>query len=275
MNTSQLTITQLASTINAHTGKADQYADKAEQHYKAAGIHLIEAKQRIANGEYEGGFVAFLKNECKGLSSSRAYELIAIGNGSTTLAAQREAKAASMKKSREAVRHVVDSKAPEADTEMSEGDRLVAKGQAAWRRIPAGEASIRENVKFLGVDLLDAYKADPKEFDNWKALNGMQGITPDMTRDLIFYGRHADTLEQLRVQLADPFEARKAYNAACMEVDIELDPMFMADIDAEIEADKKRQVSPEQKVFVEIIEVCQGKTLAQLQKMLKAVNKVL
>lgn len=108
-NASQLSITQLASTINAHTGKAENYTDKAEQHFKSAGLHLIEAKKRIAAGEYEGGFVKFLGDECKALSSSRAYELIAIANGTKTVESVRADKAASMVRSRKAVRHVVET----------------------------------------------------------------------------------------------------------------------------------------------------------------------
>ena len=39
-------------------------ADKQEQHYKSAGLHLIEAKQRIEAGEYDGSFSKFITQEC-------------------------------------------------------------------------------------------------------------------------------------------------------------------------------------------------------------------
>ena len=133
-NTSQLTITQLASTINAHTGKAEHYADKAEQHYKAAGLHLIEAKKRIAAGEYEGGFVKFLKDECKALSSSRAYELIAIANGTRALSVMRKATAARVQQSRDALRYVAESSQsqPVPDAAI---DPKIRAGMDAWKRI--------------------------------------------------------------------------------------------------------------------------------------------
>lgn len=99
-NASQLTLTQLASTINAHGDKASRYLDKAEQHYKAQGIHLKEAKERIAAGEYEGGFAKYLSDECKSLSQSRAYELIAIADGTKTLDDIRQRAREGMKRSR-------------------------------------------------------------------------------------------------------------------------------------------------------------------------------
>ena len=85
MNTSGLPITQLGSTIKSHLGIAGKYEGKAEEHYKSAGIHILEAKARITSGEYEGKFGAFLLHECGDLSSSRAYELIAVANGTKTV----------------------------------------------------------------------------------------------------------------------------------------------------------------------------------------------
>jgi hypothetical protein len=68
--------------INPQAVKA--WADKAHEHRMAAGLHLIEAKARIAAGEYGGNFTEFLAAECNDLSASRAYELIAIASGKTT-----------------------------------------------------------------------------------------------------------------------------------------------------------------------------------------------
>ena len=45
---SGLPITQLGSTIKSHLGIAEKYEGKADEHYKSAGIHLLEAKARIA-----------------------------------------------------------------------------------------------------------------------------------------------------------------------------------------------------------------------------------
>lgn len=104
MSASSLPITQLGSTIKAHITTAEKYADKQEQHYKAAGLHLIEAKQRIEAGEYDGSFSKFITQECNCLSSSRAYELISIANGTKTVTGIREEVAGRVRKSRAAAR---------------------------------------------------------------------------------------------------------------------------------------------------------------------------
>ena len=46
---------------------------------------MLEAKARVAAGEYEGKFGKFLLFGCKDLSSSRAYELMAIAQGTKTV----------------------------------------------------------------------------------------------------------------------------------------------------------------------------------------------
>ena len=102
MGASGLPITQLGSTIKAHLTTAEKYMGKSEEHFKAAGLHLIEAKNRIALGEYDGKFGKFLTLECNSLSSSRAYELISIANGTKTVEAIREATAFRTSQSRDA-----------------------------------------------------------------------------------------------------------------------------------------------------------------------------
>lgn len=48
MNTSQLPLDTLGGTIKAHITAGDKAVDKAADHYKAAGFHLIEAKEMVA-----------------------------------------------------------------------------------------------------------------------------------------------------------------------------------------------------------------------------------
>src|SRR5690606_21347407 len=70
-----------------HISAGDKAFGKAEEHYKAAGIHLIEARDRVKR---EGmTFSAFIVGHCN-LGRSRAYELIAIADGTKTLADVRE-----------------------------------------------------------------------------------------------------------------------------------------------------------------------------------------
>lgn len=115
MNTTAQNLDTLSATIREHIGQADEYTSKAQEHCMQAGKLLIEAKARIVAGEYVGGFDKWLKAECK-VGRSRAYELLAIAKGTTTLEAIRESKATSMRKVRAkaplaAVHHVVDTPA--------------------------------------------------------------------------------------------------------------------------------------------------------------------
>jgi hypothetical protein len=101
METSLVPLDTLAGTIKAHIAAGDKAADKAEQHYKSAGLHLLDAKERVkrtANLTWP----AFLHGQC-GVQRSRADELIAIAEGRTTLAEVRERKADSMRRSRAVV----------------------------------------------------------------------------------------------------------------------------------------------------------------------------
>jgi hypothetical protein len=90
--TSLLPLSTLAGTIKAHIAAGDKAVGKAEEHYKAAGIHLLEAKERVkrtANLTWP----AFLVSQCS-IQRSRADELIAIAEGKKTLAEVRAASAA-------------------------------------------------------------------------------------------------------------------------------------------------------------------------------------
>lgn len=80
--TTDLPLDVLASTIKARVEVGDRTAEKAADHYRAAGLLLIEAKSRIAKDG--GNFADFIYN-C-GVARSRAYELIGIAKGTKTLA---------------------------------------------------------------------------------------------------------------------------------------------------------------------------------------------
>src|SRR5262249_42373504 len=68
----------LVRRIKALIEKADRAADKAEQLYKAAGIHIKEIKEQCEDWE------TIVREQC-GLGRSRAYELMAIADGKMTL----------------------------------------------------------------------------------------------------------------------------------------------------------------------------------------------
>jgi hypothetical protein len=79
-------IRQLSRTITVLIEKGNKAAGKAEQFYKAAGLHLKTLKERMPNGET---WEQFVKDKC-GVSYQRAYELICLADGKITLAEMRE-----------------------------------------------------------------------------------------------------------------------------------------------------------------------------------------
>jgi hypothetical protein len=68
-------IEMLGKEILARIEAGEKAKSKSDEHFKSAGLQLIEAKGRVSD------FSAFLREHCNGLSRSRAYELIAIGEG--------------------------------------------------------------------------------------------------------------------------------------------------------------------------------------------------
>lgn len=79
-----LPLDTLGATIRAHVSKGDASIEKAEQHYKAAGIHLMEAKERVKR-RADITWPLFLNKHCT-IRRSRADEMIAIAEGKTSLA---------------------------------------------------------------------------------------------------------------------------------------------------------------------------------------------
>jgi phage N-6-adenine-methyltransferase len=86
--TSVPTATELTETIRQHIAEGDRLADRAEQHYRAAGRLLITLKETTTSwAEWE----ALLRDN--GIGKSRASELMQIGDGRKTLAEVRLANA--------------------------------------------------------------------------------------------------------------------------------------------------------------------------------------
>jgi hypothetical protein len=84
--TSQLPIETLANQIKAHIAAGDKAQGKADQHYLAAGLHLVELKLRTkTKRQFE-----FLVQEQVQIGVRRAYSLIAVAEGRETLEQQRE-----------------------------------------------------------------------------------------------------------------------------------------------------------------------------------------
>ncbi|MCB4771177.1 hypothetical protein LGR54_21435 [Ancylobacter sp. Lp-2] len=106
----------LGAEIKARLEAGDKAIGKAEDHYLAAGLRLVEARQRV---EAEGGaFREFLA--AHGIGKSRAYEVMAVAEGKKTFAGIRaktaERVARHAERSREALSvtsgHSVEAEAP-------------------------------------------------------------------------------------------------------------------------------------------------------------------
>lgn len=94
---SGLSLEALAADINARISAGDRDLQRAENHYKAAGLHIKEGIGRCkAQGKPVGKWI--IENLSVGVR--RAYELVEIADGRTTLAQLRAGKAESMAKSR-------------------------------------------------------------------------------------------------------------------------------------------------------------------------------
>ena len=105
-----MTLDVLGTTIKHHMVAAEKHEEKQANHYKSAGIYLKEARTRVEAGEYESPhFSHYLQTYAK-MSSTRAYELIAIADGTKTVEGIRERSAESMRKSRAS--NVADTKQP-------------------------------------------------------------------------------------------------------------------------------------------------------------------
>ena len=72
-------VSALARRVKVLTEKGDRAAEKAEQFYKAAGIHIRQIKEQSLD-DWE----TVVRGQCN-IGRSRAYELMAIADGKTTL----------------------------------------------------------------------------------------------------------------------------------------------------------------------------------------------
>jgi hypothetical protein len=74
---------QLGAEIVARIEAGDKAKAKARDHYLAAGLRLKEAHEKTG-----ATFQDFLRNFCPSLKKTRAYQLIAIAGGKTTIEAE-------------------------------------------------------------------------------------------------------------------------------------------------------------------------------------------
>lgn len=82
MNGALVPLDTLGKEIKAQIERGDKAAEKAEDHYRSAGMRLIEAKRRVK--EERGSFIAFYEQH--GLRRDNVHKCIAIADGRKTLA---------------------------------------------------------------------------------------------------------------------------------------------------------------------------------------------
>lgn len=99
MELSTYTLETLGSHALGHYKAAEKHKEKSEQQYISAGIYLKEANIRCLKTRGLS-FRKFLIDHCQ-ISYSRAYEVIAIADGTKTVEEVRERKAKSMRETRE------------------------------------------------------------------------------------------------------------------------------------------------------------------------------
>jgi hypothetical protein len=151
--TEDASLEQLGKEIMARLKAAERAAEKADQHSLAAGLQLIQAREKTGEA-----FPTFLKNFCPSVKRSRAYQLIAIAGGKTTVAAERTKTAERVRKHRAA---------KAATTEPAPTDSPLRNGQPgetaqAKKNSPEwllGEVSFFINVRFPQMDAATLAKA--------------------------------------------------------------------------------------------------------------------
>jgi hypothetical protein len=121
---SRVPLATLSGLVKASLAAGDKAFDKAEQHFKAAGLYLIEARERLPIEQPGKRFTAYIVGECK-MQTSRAYELIAIAEGRLTLeeirAKKNESSKAAHAKTRAAAKSGFPLNSGKTNSEPDEG----------------------------------------------------------------------------------------------------------------------------------------------------------
>jgi hypothetical protein len=146
---SGLDLEALAKDIRARISAGDKAARKSEEHYKSAGIHLIEAKARVAEIEMESGHTISWEKWCAShfpqTGERRIQQLLAIGRGDTTQAeineAERNRYAEMSSQMRDVIRRADAALKPESESTPTSDDAQVCSSLTQTPRQAANAAS--------------------------------------------------------------------------------------------------------------------------------------
>lgn len=161
--TTDLPLDTLAATIKARIEVGDRTAEKAADHYRAAGLLLVEAKNRIAkDGSKFDDFIF----DC-GIGRSRAYELIGIAKGTKTLAGIRASTAERVARHSKSKRDSspLANGLPDRDSALvlevewlrAEVERLTEENAALRAAKEESDARYRELWAFVDEDARNAF----------------------------------------------------------------------------------------------------------------------
>lgn len=146
--------TQLAHQARGHTLAGEKAQEKANDHLKAAGLYLIEAKSRIKHGEW-GQYLA----DHYQLGERSARTTMAIAAGKTTIEEVRQKKADGMRNSR------ASSKSAPRGSEMNSPTDTIkeARGKVTSNRQSARLKRVLAMVEKLNDYQLEALETKLKE----------------------------------------------------------------------------------------------------------------
>lgn len=152
-----ISIDTVGREIKARIEAGDKALDKAEQHYIAAGIQLLEAQKRIKDKK-EMRWSAFLFSCCQGLSDTQARRYMALADGTTTLEDIRAEKAASEKARRDRNKAKNTSQAQLSSQSPHVGGFISQQNQQISNS-PDRIARIVEAIQAAGDDVLSKIEA--------------------------------------------------------------------------------------------------------------------
>ena len=147
-----ISLEQLGAEIVARIEAAKKARDNALDHELAAGLRLIEAREQTG-----ATFPEFLQKFCPNLKKSRAYQLIAIAGGKTTVEAERTKTAERVRKHR-AAKDAAPKAAP-TDSPLRNGQAGAKTAQVTKDLRLLGEVSYFINAWFPKMDAATLAKA--------------------------------------------------------------------------------------------------------------------